>query len=218
MADRLADRARALLPLGTALEDRHEPTDDERAALAELAERLRNTYPYPDPRYAGQMLKPPAAVVAAAAGGKQRGLEHQPEKQQRVDHGARLWRATRCQFASAASPPVPHSTATTGALVSATTSTLPSSSAHVTARLARPSLRLADKQRPQHANRQQQPQPNRGRHHAAQRRLHQRHLLDARVHGGQQDRDRGAGQQQPRQRQRHTDRAGNLPADQDHQP
>ncbi len=66
MADRLADRARALLPLGTALEDRHEPTDDERAALAELAERLRNTYPYPDPRYAGQMLKPPAAVAWAA--------------------------------------------------------------------------------------------------------------------------------------------------------
>ena len=66
MADRIADRARELLPLGTALEDRHEPTEDERAALAELAERLRNTYPYPDPRYAGQMLKPPAAVAWAA--------------------------------------------------------------------------------------------------------------------------------------------------------
>src|SRR6185503_7495227 len=66
MADRLADRARELLPLGTALEDRHEPTEDERAALAELTTRLRNTYPYPDPRYAGQMLKPPAAIAWAA--------------------------------------------------------------------------------------------------------------------------------------------------------
>ena len=66
MARRLAERARELLPLGTALEDGHEPTADERAALAELAERLRNTYPYPDPRYAGQMLKPPAAVAWAA--------------------------------------------------------------------------------------------------------------------------------------------------------
>ena len=35
-------------------------------ALAELAERLQNTYPYPDPMYAGQMLKPPAPVAWAA--------------------------------------------------------------------------------------------------------------------------------------------------------
>src|SRR5215213_11024463 len=66
MAGRLAERARQLLPLGTALEDEHAPTAEERAALAELAERLENTYPYPDPRYAGQMLKPPAAVAWAA--------------------------------------------------------------------------------------------------------------------------------------------------------
>ena len=77
MADRLADRARALLPLGTALEDRHEPTDDERAALAELAERLRNTYPYPDPRYAGQMLKPPRR---GRVGGVRDGDAAQPEQ------------------------------------------------------------------------------------------------------------------------------------------
>jgi len=66
MAGRLAERARQLLPLGTALEDEHAPTAEERAALAELAERLENTYPYPDPRYAGQMLKPPAAIAWAA--------------------------------------------------------------------------------------------------------------------------------------------------------
>src|SRR5215213_5229200 len=66
MAGRLAERARQLLPLGTALEDEHAPTAEERAALAELAERLRNTYPYPDPRYVGQMLKPPSAIAWAA--------------------------------------------------------------------------------------------------------------------------------------------------------
>src|SRR5215217_3984854 len=66
MAGRLAERARQLLPLGSALEDEHAPAAEERAALAELAERLRNTYPYPDPRYAGQMLKPPAAIAWAA--------------------------------------------------------------------------------------------------------------------------------------------------------
>ena len=66
MAGRLAERAAQLLPLGTALEDEHTPTADEQAALAELAERLQNTYPYPDPRYAGQMLKPPAAIAWAA--------------------------------------------------------------------------------------------------------------------------------------------------------
>ena len=34
--------------------------------MAALAERLQNTYPYPDPAYAGQMLKPPAPVAWAA--------------------------------------------------------------------------------------------------------------------------------------------------------
>jgi glutamate/tyrosine decarboxylase-like PLP-dependent enzyme len=66
LARRLGERARELLGLGTVLADRHAPTDAERAALDELARRLRNTYPYPDPHYAGQMLKPPAAVAWAA--------------------------------------------------------------------------------------------------------------------------------------------------------
>jgi glutamate/tyrosine decarboxylase-like PLP-dependent enzyme len=66
IADRLDERARTLLALGTVLDDAHEPGDAEREAMAELAVRLRNTYPYPDPRYAGQMLKPPAAIAWAA--------------------------------------------------------------------------------------------------------------------------------------------------------
>jgi glutamate/tyrosine decarboxylase-like PLP-dependent enzyme len=63
---RLDERARALLELGTLIEDRHAPDAAEREALAELARRLRNTYPFPDARYAGQMLKPPAAIAWAA--------------------------------------------------------------------------------------------------------------------------------------------------------
>src|SRR3954466_14952144 len=66
MSERLAARAEALLPLGSLLADEHDPQPGEREALAELAERLRNTYPYPDPRYAGQMLKPPSAIAWAA--------------------------------------------------------------------------------------------------------------------------------------------------------
>ena len=66
IAERLEERARMLLSLGTVLADEHLPTAGEREAIGELAERLRNTYPYPDPRYAGQMLKPPAAIAWAA--------------------------------------------------------------------------------------------------------------------------------------------------------
>jgi glutamate/tyrosine decarboxylase-like PLP-dependent enzyme len=66
LAARLDARARALLPLGSLLEDEHVAAAGEREALAELTERLRNTYPYPDPHYAGQMLKPPAAIAWAA--------------------------------------------------------------------------------------------------------------------------------------------------------
>ena len=66
MSARLAARAQDLLPLGSLLADAHEPAPGEREALAELAERLRNTYPYPDPHYAGQMLKPPTAIAWAA--------------------------------------------------------------------------------------------------------------------------------------------------------
>jgi glutamate/tyrosine decarboxylase-like PLP-dependent enzyme len=66
LSERLAARAQELLPLGSLLEDEHPATPGEREALAELAERLRNTYPYPDPHYAGQMLKPPSAIAWAA--------------------------------------------------------------------------------------------------------------------------------------------------------
>jgi glutamate/tyrosine decarboxylase-like PLP-dependent enzyme len=66
LSERLAARAQGLLALGSLLEDEHPPGPGEREALAELAERLRNTYPYPDPHYAGQMLKPPTAIAWAA--------------------------------------------------------------------------------------------------------------------------------------------------------
>jgi glutamate/tyrosine decarboxylase-like PLP-dependent enzyme len=66
LARRLRERAAALLPLGTLLEDHHAGGDAERAALHELADRLQNMYPYPDPHYAGQMLKPPVPVAWAA--------------------------------------------------------------------------------------------------------------------------------------------------------
>jgi glutamate/tyrosine decarboxylase-like PLP-dependent enzyme len=68
-ARRLAERAAQLLPLGTLNADAapDDATGDAAAAaLAALAERLRDTYPYNDPRYAGQMLKPPAPVAWAA--------------------------------------------------------------------------------------------------------------------------------------------------------
>jgi len=66
LSERLARRADALLGLGSLMEDEHSAEPGEREALAELAERLRNTYPYPDPHYAGQMLKPPTALAWAA--------------------------------------------------------------------------------------------------------------------------------------------------------
>jgi len=66
LAGRLTQRAEQLLPLGSLLEDEHPAGPGELEALAELTERLRNTYPYPDPRYAGQMLKPPVALAWAA--------------------------------------------------------------------------------------------------------------------------------------------------------
>jgi glutamate/tyrosine decarboxylase-like PLP-dependent enzyme len=66
LARRLDERAEELLALGTMLEDRHAPDDAEREAMAALARRLRNTYPFPDAHYAGQMLKPPAAIAWAA--------------------------------------------------------------------------------------------------------------------------------------------------------
>ncbi|MDX6661294.1 MAG: hypothetical protein QOJ55_2116, partial [Solirubrobacteraceae bacterium] len=66
LAERLAPRAAELLPLGSLSTDRREASEAERRALAELAERLHNTYPYPDAHYAGQMLKPPHALAWAA--------------------------------------------------------------------------------------------------------------------------------------------------------
>ena len=66
LAERLALRAAELLPLGSLSTDRREASEAERGAVAELAERLNNTYPYPDAHYAGQMLKPPHALAWAA--------------------------------------------------------------------------------------------------------------------------------------------------------
>jgi glutamate/tyrosine decarboxylase-like PLP-dependent enzyme len=66
LAERVARRAAELLPLGSLSSDRREASEAERGALAELAERLDNTYPYPDAHYAGQMLKPPHALAWAA--------------------------------------------------------------------------------------------------------------------------------------------------------
>lgn len=66
LAERLDARGEALLALGSLLDDEHVAGPGEREALSELTERLRNSYPYPDPRYAGQMLKPPAAIAWAA--------------------------------------------------------------------------------------------------------------------------------------------------------
>ncbi len=69
LARPLRERAAALLELGSLSSQAEPPAGDGSTAaeaLAELAERLRDTYPYPDPHYAGQMLKPPAAVAWAA--------------------------------------------------------------------------------------------------------------------------------------------------------
>src|SRR5436190_3171862 len=66
LAERLALRAAELLPLGSLSTDRRGASEAERGAVAELAERLNNTYPYPDAHYAGQMLKPPHALAWTA--------------------------------------------------------------------------------------------------------------------------------------------------------
>src|SRR4051795_176013 len=66
LSERLAARAQELLGLGSLLEDEHAAAPGEGEALTELAQRLRNTYPSPDPHYAGQMLKPPTAIAWAA--------------------------------------------------------------------------------------------------------------------------------------------------------
>ncbi len=62
----LVERSRELAPLGSV--NSAELPLDERAqqALVRMTERLRNTYPYGDPHYIGQMLKPPHPVAWAA--------------------------------------------------------------------------------------------------------------------------------------------------------
>ncbi len=65
-AERLAARAAALLPLGTLNADAAPEDPAAAEALGDLAARLRDTYPYNDAHYAGQMLKPPVPVAWAA--------------------------------------------------------------------------------------------------------------------------------------------------------
>ena len=62
--DRLGAVARTLLPLGSLAGGAPARTDAD--ALEQLVERLSDTYPFHDPRYAGQMLKPPHRVAWAA--------------------------------------------------------------------------------------------------------------------------------------------------------
>src|SRR5437763_14271567 len=64
--ERLRRRVEELAPLGTLAADRASLSDADRRALAELVRRLENNYPYPEPSYAGQMLKPPVPVAWAA--------------------------------------------------------------------------------------------------------------------------------------------------------
>jgi glutamate/tyrosine decarboxylase-like PLP-dependent enzyme len=66
LAERLARRAAVLAPLGSLASESVELEPAQAAALAGLAERLANTYPYGDARYVGQMLKPPHPLAWAA--------------------------------------------------------------------------------------------------------------------------------------------------------
>ncbi len=66
VADRLRRRLEELAPLGSLTVDRLDLDDAALNALAELGERLGSTYPYSQPEYAGQMLKPPHPVAWAA--------------------------------------------------------------------------------------------------------------------------------------------------------
>jgi len=63
---RLAQRAAALAPLGSLSQDAVELEPAELEALELLAQRLANTYPFGEPRYVGQMLKPPHPLAWAA--------------------------------------------------------------------------------------------------------------------------------------------------------
>jgi glutamate/tyrosine decarboxylase-like PLP-dependent enzyme len=66
LARRLAERTRQLAPLGSLSADATALDDDAVRALERLAERLAGTYPYGEPRYVGQMLKPPHPLAWAA--------------------------------------------------------------------------------------------------------------------------------------------------------
>jgi len=66
LADRLARRLEALAPLGSLAAEEAVVGPEGEEALAELAERLKPTYPYGEPSYAGQMLKPPHPIAWAA--------------------------------------------------------------------------------------------------------------------------------------------------------
>jgi glutamate/tyrosine decarboxylase-like PLP-dependent enzyme len=66
VAERLRRRLEALAPLGSLAADDAALGPDGERALGELAERLGSTYPYSEPGYAGQMLKPPHPVAWAA--------------------------------------------------------------------------------------------------------------------------------------------------------
>src|ERR1700738_768606 len=66
LARRLAGRAAALAALGSLSQETVSLAPDELTALERLAARLVNTYPYGDPRYVGQMLKPPHPLAWAA--------------------------------------------------------------------------------------------------------------------------------------------------------
>ena len=66
LVNRLARRTEALAPLGSLSTEKVTLTAPELTALERLAERLANTYPYGEPRYVGQMLKPPHPLAWAA--------------------------------------------------------------------------------------------------------------------------------------------------------
>jgi glutamate/tyrosine decarboxylase-like PLP-dependent enzyme len=66
VADRLRRRLEALAPLGSLAAEEATIGPEGERALAELAERLKPTYPYSEPSYAGQMLKPPHPIAWAA--------------------------------------------------------------------------------------------------------------------------------------------------------
>lgn len=64
-AARLRRRAAELLPLGSLLHDGGDMPATWSEALDALAERLGGSYPFADPQYLGQMLKPPHPVAWA---------------------------------------------------------------------------------------------------------------------------------------------------------